>query len=110
MRIRMPVLAAGLIAGTLALGSASVDANPQIALNGFVADSPSTVLLHAPAELIGEMCYIIQSCQLIGGGVLNGGVNSFPVATNGLGHMLIADGPVVLAAVTDVFDETDIEQ
>ena len=105
MRIRMSVLAAGLVAGALALGSSPVGANPQIALNGFVADSAMTVLIDAPPAAAGEMCYIIQGGQIIGGGTLGAGLNSFGVATNGLSNTLTADGPALMAITRGTFDD-----
>ena len=105
MRIRMPVLAVGLVAGALAFSAISADADPQIALNGFITNSPMTVMVDAPPEAMGKMCYISQSGMIIGGGTLNAGPNSFVIATNGSGNDLIADGPWLMAARTDTFDD-----
>ncbi len=106
MRIRMTALAAGLLAGALAFGGASADADPGVALNGFYANSPMSVIIDAPPAAMGEMCYIIQGGQLIGGGTLTAGVNMFAVATNGLGNMLTADGPALMAVGCGTFDDT----
>jgi hypothetical protein len=96
MRTSMSVLAAGLV-GALALCTSSVEANPAVALNGLHVMNGQYVLVDAPAEAIGEMCYIIQGGQMIGGGSLNGGLNAIPVAFNGMGSYVTADGPGIQA-------------
>jgi hypothetical protein len=110
MRIRMPVLAAGLVAGALAYGAISADATPQIALNGFIADSPMTVMVDAPPEAMGAMCFISQSGMIIGGGQLHPGPNSFMIATTGTGGDLVADGLCLMATRTDTFDDVEFEE
>ena len=104
MRIRMPILAAGVIAGLLAVAPMSADANQAAPLAGFYADSSNSVIVDATPEAIGEMCYIIQGGQLIGGATLNGGVNLIPATQNGMGDTLMADGPGIMATSTSVGD------
>jgi len=105
MRIRMPVLAASIIAGALALGSGSAAANPEVALDAFSADSPMTVMVVASPEAAGEMCFISQAGQMIGGGPLNFGPNSFLVAADPSMGDLTADGPGLVAMATGLFDD-----
>ena len=107
MHIRMSVLAAGIV-GALALCTPTVEANHAVSLNGIYVMDGQYVLIDAPAEAIGEMCYIIQAGQLIGGGSLNGGVNAIPVAFNGMSGYVTADGPGLQAinkGLDDVYGE-----
>ena len=110
MRIRMPILAAGLIAGLLAVAPMSADANQAAPLAGFYANSTNSVIVDATPAAIGEMCYIIQGGQLIGGATLNGGVNMIPAPQNGMGHTLTADGPGIMAISTGTWDDTPNEE
>ena len=103
MHIRMSVLAAGIV-GALALGSSAVEANPSVPLNGLSVMNGQMVLVDAPAEAIGENCYIIQAGQLIGGAQLQGGLNAIPVAFNGMSPYVTADGPGLCAVSSGVDD------
>ena len=97
MRIRMSVLAAGLVAGALALGTSSVDANPQIALNGMSVVGQNVVMIDAPAAAAGELCIITQAGQPVGGTMLMPGPNAIAVANNGMSSVVVADGPNIQA-------------
>ena len=110
MRIRMSILATGLLAGALALGSSSVDANQPAPLANFYANSPNSVVIDATPAAAGEMCYIVQAGQLIGGSTLNGGTNVIPVATNGMDPLLIADGPGIMPMASQSFDDLPNEE
>ena len=108
MRIRMTVLAAGLVAGALALGS-SADAQNQIQLVDFHSMGANMVNVSAPPAAAGEMCYIIQTGQLVGAAALAPGSNPIPIANNGLENTLVADGPTLAARSTN-WDDTPNEE
>ena len=105
MRIRMPVLAASLVAGALAFGATSADADPLIPLNAFFAVDAMTVVIDAPPEAMGEMCFITQGGQVVGGAPLQWGPNVIGVAFTGSGDALIADGPALAAISSGTFDD-----
>ena len=110
MRLRMPVLAAGLIAGALALGSSSADATQPAELAGFYANSAQTVVVYAPPAANGKMCFIAQGGQLIGGQTLSAGENLIYVSPNGMGSHLVAGGPEICAAASSTWDDLPNEE
>ena len=110
MRIRMPILAAGIVAGALAFGSTSVDANPQIQLNDFFVAGGDAVLVDAPPEAMGLMCYISQGGEIVGGDTLQMGPNLIMVGDAGNGDVLVADGPYLAAIATGTFEDSPWEE